>query len=105
MQTGLFDPNIPTHARNVTSSLFSNRMGSIAPFIPVKIENSTWEIASATLNTLFLCREPKYKSAAAACVLLFLRNVTRASHAPYNIYTTREERSERKMARSTNPLK
>ena len=27
----------------------------IAPFIPMKIENSTCEIASAALGTLFLC--------------------------------------------------
>ena len=58
----------------------------------MKKENSTCEIAFAALSTLFLCCEPKYSSAAAPCVLLFLRNVTCASHAPYNM--RREKRKK-----------
>ena len=30
-------------------------IGGIAPFIPVTIENSTCDISSATIGTLFLC--------------------------------------------------
>ena len=65
--------------------------GSTRYFIPVKIENSTCDIfllLSALSSCVVCVFEPKYKSAAAAYVLLFLRNVTCASHAPYNIYTT-----------------
>ena len=77
-------------------------------FIPVKIENSTCDIfllLSALSSCVVCVFEPKYKSAAAAYVLLFLRNVTCASLAPYNIYTTWEERRERKMTRWANPPK
>ena len=34
---------------------FSYRFHSIAPLIPVTIENSTCDISSATIGTLFLC--------------------------------------------------
>ena len=87
------------------SSLFTN---STRYFIPVKIENSTCDIfllLSALSSCVVCVFIPKYKSAAAAYVFVILRNVTCESHAPYNIYTTWEERSETKMARSANPLK
>ena len=81
--------------RNIPSAIdLSKNFGSSCStryFIPVKIENSTCDIflpLSALSSCVVCVFEPKYKSAAAAYVLLFLRNVTCASHAPYNIYTT-----------------
>ena len=69
--------------------LLIKNVSAIAPIIPMKIGNSTCQIASATLGTLFLCCvRVVNQNTAAACVLLFLRNVTCASHAPYNIHTT-----------------
>ena len=47
-------------------------MGIIAPFIPMKIENSTCEIAFAALSTLFLCCvRVVYQNTRALLLLLF----------------------------------
>ena len=49
-----------------------NAMGIIAPFIPMKIENSTCEIAFAALGTLFLCCvRVVYQNTRALLLLLF----------------------------------
>ena len=81
---------------------------TIRYFIPMKKENSTCEIASAALGTLFLCCVRVWTKIQERCCSLFLfslRNVTCARHATYNTNTTWEERSERNMGRSANPLK
>ena len=62
----------------------------------MKKENSSCEIAFAALGTvLCACCEPEYSSAAASCVLLFLRKVTCSSHAPYNIRNKRREKRKK----------
>ena len=66
---------------------------AIAPFIPVIIGNSNCDIAFATIGTtLCLCHVHVVNQNTRALLMLvycyFLRNVTCASHATYNIYTT-----------------
>ena len=89
-------------------SLLVTALDTIRYFIPMKKENSTCEIASAALGTLFLCCVRVWTKIQERCCSLFLfslRNVTCARHATYNTNTTWEERSERNMGRSANPLK
>ena len=53
-------------------SFLKGRPRNIAPFIPLKIENSTCEIASAALGTLFLCCvRVVYQNTRALLLLLF----------------------------------
>ena len=50
--------------------------------------------SSLRVFVLCCCSEPKYRSAAAACILLLSRNVYFSSHATCNINTTQNKEAK-----------